>query len=105
MSAFESVGFSKLRPPEYFNTLSTTIKFVESSPDTPTVIELFSGSLTENEAISSVFSLKVYEDSKPLITGGLFTSRTVILISSLIVVYEPSSAVIDNLYTLSLSLS
>ena len=58
---------------------------------------LLSGSETENVAISSVFSLNVYEDSNPLITGGLLTSRTVMLISSLVVVKEPSSAVIDNL--------
>ena len=64
----------------------------ESSPLTPIVNSLFSGSVTENVAISAIFSDKVYDDSKPLITGGLFTSRTVILILSDCVIRSPSVA-------------
>ena len=48
LSAFESVGFSKFAPPEYLRTFSTTTKLVASSPETPTVRVLFSGSLTVN---------------------------------------------------------
>ena len=77
--------------------LSSTINPVESSPDTPTVRVLFSGSETEKVAISIVFSEWEYEVCKSLITGGLLTSKTVILISSLVVVKDPSDTVILSL--------
>ncbi len=55
--ASESVGSSKFTPPTYLRILlSSTINPVESSPDTPTVRVLFSGSETEKVAISIVFS-------------------------------------------------
>ena len=90
MFVSESVGFSKLIPPWYLRTqlfsISSTINPEESSPDTPTFKLLFSGSDTVNTANSSVFSSWEYDESKSLILGGLFTSETDIVISSLSVV-------------------
>ena len=79
-AAIESVGFSKFTPPTYLIILlSSTINPEESSPLTPTVRVLFSGSETDTLPTDVWFSsaLNVDDDAK---IGASFTS--VILIST-----------------------